>query len=207
MKTEDADRYDNLTRSVFAQIYPVIASQILEKTGIRDGTCIDIGSGPGPLSMALVTSSNLSIMALDNSAKMQSLLMKNTKLQNLSGRIHPIIGDVHRIPLTHGSCDLVVSRGSYHFWRNLPIAFNEIRRVLRDGGLAYIGGGYGSSEIRNAVNQQKKENSSECDMETIPGVRFRKYGPGEIEDSIRSAGISEFRIINDESGFWIIFSK
>jgi SAM-dependent methyltransferase len=207
MKTEDADRYDNLTRSVFAEIYPVIANQILERTGIRDGTCIDIGSGPGPLSIALALSSNLSIISLDASAKMQSLLIKNSRLRNVSGRISPIIGDVHRIPLNQGTCDLVVSRGSYHFWNNLPIAFKEIHHVLRDGGLAYIGGGYGSLEIRNAVNLQKKEHSAECNLETTPGVRFRKYGPGEIEDNIRSAGIDDYQIINDESGFWIIFSR
>lgn len=207
MKIEDADRYDNLTRSVFAQIYPVIASQILERTGIRQGTCVDIGSGPGPLSIALVLSSNLSIISLDTSAKMQSLLMKNVRLRNLSGRIHPIIGDVHRIPLTQGSCNLVVSRGSYHFWNDLPVAFKEIHRILMNGGLAYIGGGYGSLEIRNVVNMQKKEHSIECDLETTPGVRFRKYGPGEIEDNIRSADIADYQIINDESGLWIIFSR
>lgn len=207
MNTEDAIRYDYLARSVFAQIYPVIAGQILERTGIRNGICVDIGSGPGPLSMALVGSSNLSLIALDTSAKMQSLLMKNARIQNLSGRICSIIGDVHRIPLTEGSCDLVVSRGSYHFWKNLPIAFNEIHRVLRGGGVAYIGGGYGSLEIKNAVNLQKKEKSGEYEMETAPGVRFRKYGPGEIEDNIRSAGIDNYKIINDESGFWMIFYR
>ena len=53
MPVEDAERYDQLTRTTYAQIYPVIAEQILERTRISRGICVDIGSGPGPLSIAL----------------------------------------------------------------------------------------------------------------------------------------------------------
>ncbi len=207
MPVEDAERYDQLTRTTYAQIYPVIAEQILERTRISRGICVDIGSGPGPLSIALALKSDLHMIALDTSPKMQNLLWKNIRLRNLTERICPITGGVHTIPLQDGSCDLVVSRGSYHFWSDLPDAFTEIHRILKDGGIAYVGGGYGSAEIRDAINLKKKEENPDQDSVITPGMRFRKYGPGEIEDAIRAAIIGDYRIINDESGFWIIFSR
>ncbi len=207
MTAKDAERYDKLTRTTYAQIYPVIASQILERTGICNGICVDIGSGPGPLSIALTLQSDLFMIALDTSPKMQKLLWKNSRLRDLTGQICPAIGDVHTIPLKSGSCDLVVSRGSYHFWNNLSGAFKEIYRVLKEGGIAYIGGGYGSSEIRDAINRQKQREMPEQESVITPGMRFRKYGPGEVEDAIRDASIDVYRIINDESGFWMVFSR
>jgi len=207
--TEHAERYDQLTRTLFARIYPVIAKQILERTGIVRGTCVDIGSGPGPLTIALAHKSDLHIIALDRSQKMQLLLNKNVQTRDLGDRITPVLGDVHTIPFREGACDLVVSRGSYHFWSDLPVAFREIYRILKVGGSACIGGGYGSSEIRDAVMAQKKEMKYEHDndSENPPGVRFRKYKPGEIETMLEAAGICGYRIINDESGFWMIFTR
>ena len=83
-------------------------------------------------------------MTLDSSPKMQSLVIQNIRSLDLDLRIIPLLGDVHAIPAGEETFDLVVSRGSYHFWNDLPAAFREIFRVLKPGGIAYIGGGYGS---------------------------------------------------------------
>jgi len=44
--------------------------------------------------------------------------------------------------LLNNYADIIVSRGSYQFWKNKTQAFKEIMRVLKPGGVAYIGRGF-----------------------------------------------------------------
>lgn len=205
--SENARQYDEFTRTTFARIYPVIANQILDRTGITTGTCLDIGSGPAPLAIALALLSNLSVTALDNSREMHTLALQNIRARGLSQRVVPLIGDVHTIPAGNEAFDLVVSRGSYHFWADLPAAFREIHRVMKPGGMAYIGGGYGTSQIKAEVLAGRKERGIVDDPDHPSRTRFRKFRAGEIEASIESAGISDYRIISDDAGFWMILRK
>jgi ubiquinone/menaquinone biosynthesis C-methylase UbiE len=207
-KTSDnARQYDEFTRTTFARIYPVIANQILERTGITTGACLDIGSGPGSLAMAIATLSDLHVTALDSSPEMYALAEKNIRERCLEQIVMPVMGDVHAIPAADKTFNLAISRGSYHFWEDLPAAFREILRVLKPGGIAYIGGGYGSARIRDEVLASRKERGIVDDPDHPSRVRFRKFRPGEIEAAIESAGIAEYRIINDDTGFWMIFRK
>jgi len=204
---KDARQYDEFARTTFARIYPIIANQILERTGITRGTCLDVGSGPASLAMAIALLSELHVTALDSSPEMFVLAQKNIRERCMDHLVMPLIGDVHAIPAADASFDLVVSRGSYHFWEDLPAAFKEIHRVLKPGSMAYIGGGYGTARIRDEVLAGRKERGIVDDPNHPARARFRKFHVGEIEASIESAGIRDYRIINDDSGFWILFRK
>ncbi|MFA4861874.1 class I SAM-dependent methyltransferase [Methanoregula sp.] len=204
---EDARQYDEFTRMIFAAIYPVIADQVLERTGITTGTCLDLGSGPAPLALALALLSDLRVTALDCSPEMFVLAIKNIRKNHLEDRVIPVLGDVHAIPAADATFDLVVSRGSYHSWASLPEAFLEILRVLKQGGMAYIGGGYGSARIRNEVLSAMKTRRIAGDPDCPAWTRFRRVAPEEIAGSAESAGIRNYRIISDDSGLWVVFRK
>src|SRR5208283_3036915 len=207
-KTADnARQYDEFTKTTFAQIYPVIANQILDRTGITTGTCLDVGSGPAPLAIAIAFLSDLRVTALDSSREMHALAIRNVRAHDLSLRVIPVIGDVHAIPAEDGAFDLIVSRGSYHFWADLPVAFREFYRVMKLGGAAYIGGGYGTSQIKAEVLAGRKERGIVDDSDHPSRTRFRKFRPGEIEASIEAAGINNYRIMSDDTGFWIFIRK
>ncbi len=203
----DARQYDTFANTDFARIYPVIANQILDRTGITEGMCLDIGSGPASLALALATLSDLRVTALDSSPEMYGLAQKNIRLRGMEESVVPLTGDVHAIPVSDATFNLVVSRGSYHFWNDLVVAFAEVRRVLKPGGIAYIGGGYGSSKIRDEVLIHRKDRGIIDDPAHPVRTRFRKFRAGEIEASIEAAGISDYRIINDDTGFWIMIRK
>lgn len=84
---EDARQYDTYARTTFARVYPVIANQILERTGITKGTCLDVGSGPALLAIALSLLSDLRVTALDSSPAMYELT------QEYPGPVHGRSGD------------------------------------------------------------------------------------------------------------------
>jgi ubiquinone/menaquinone biosynthesis C-methylase UbiE len=144
-KDMDAKKFDTIARALFARVYPVIANQIKERTGITAGNALDIGAGGGYLSIALARITDLHITLLDKSAEMLSIAAKNIAAGGLQARLKPLRGDVHHIPLPDSSIDLAVSRGSLFFWRDQETAFKEIYRVLSPDGVAYIGGGLGNT--------------------------------------------------------------
>ncbi|MDN7024831.1 class I SAM-dependent methyltransferase [Methanoculleus sp. FWC-SCC1] len=201
---EGAQRMDRIAKTVFAPVYPVIAGQILERCGIARGRCVDIGSGSGSLAIALAGISGLAITLLDSSPDMLSVAAENLRETGFSDRCTLLKADVHNIPLPDASVDLVVSRGSVFFWDDLPPAFAEIYRILAPGGRTYIGGGFGSASLRDAIAAEMIRENPEWQT-----FREKNLGPENRERIGRvlaELGVPH-RIVNDGSGFWIMLEK
>jgi tRNA A58 N-methylase Trm61 len=96
-------RMDNLSKTIFKDIYPLIASQIVERCRIKKGVCIDIGSGPGALAIALAKTTDLKIYSRDISTEMHVIAKQNVENEGLSHRIFPLIADVHQLPFDESS--------------------------------------------------------------------------------------------------------
>jgi len=196
---------DEIAKTIFAPIYPVIAKTILERFGITSGVCLDIGSGPASLAIAIAEQSDLSVIALDYSDEMQEAASRNIAESGLTGRIELICGDVHAIPLPDDSADLIISRGSIFFWEDIHTAFREIYRVLRPGGKTYIGGGFGNRELLVSVSaamirkypEWEEKNRKRMSPENL--ARFRT--------ALEEIGVPAYEIISGDGGFWIVISK
>ena len=148
MKT-DPKKMDETSKTCFKEVYPLIADQIIERSRIKDGICIDIGSGPGSLAIAISKVTDLNIYSLDISEEMNQIAKKNIIEEELHHRIFPVNGDVHELPFPDDFADLIISRGSLFFWEDKETSFKEIYRVLKPDGWAYIGGGFGSKTLKN----------------------------------------------------------
>ena len=110
------------------------------------------------------------------------------------------------MPFEDNYADLVVSRGSIFFWEDLGKAFSEILRVLKPGGVAFIGGGFGSAKIEeDIVKKMAKEypewRKSEKKGKKTTIKRRLKIVKALLEEEI------PYESICDESGFWIILRK
>jgi len=110
-----------------------------------------VGSGPDHLAIALASLSDLTVFALDNTELMCRIAESNVKKYRLERRVIPILGDVQEIPYDDVSMNLVVSWESFFFWENLSHGFSECKRVLRPGGIAYIGGGFSNARLREDI--------------------------------------------------------
>ncbi|NMB77993.1 MAG: class I SAM-dependent methyltransferase [Methanomicrobiales archaeon] len=206
LQMTDNFRSDNeLARSVFFPIFPVIAHQILTKADIDTGFCIDIGSGTGHLAIAIATLSNLTVFALDDSEKAGAIAGANVKQYGLSQRVRPMEGTVNLLPFGTGSVNLAVSRGSFFFWPSLSRGFSECLRVLRPGGLAYIGDGYGNARLQEEVwNQMSKRDPG---WQSYQRDLYMRCNPHIIRSALAAAGIFEYELIDNDSGYWIVFRK
>lgn len=199
------EEFDLLVREVFAPCYPVIAKQIIEKTGISDGLCLDLGCGNGYLGLAVAEATNMEVCLLDNDPEMLSICQRNINARQLGERIRTQSGDVHQIPLPDQAVQLAVSRGSVFFWENPVQAFAEIYRVLSPAGMAFIGGGFGTVEIKQQIDRQMEERNPDW-HEHLRG----RIGPGSAEKYpplLADAGIDHFEIDHSPTGLWLIFGR
>ena len=202
---EKADYYNELAQNIFFPVYPVIAHQILKRADIDTGWCLDVGSGPGHLAIALATLSDLMVFSMDSARPMCRVADKNIRRYHLESRVKPIFGNPARIPFDNASMDLVVSRGSFFFWESLSMGFAECMRILRPGGMAYIGSGFGNARLRDEIALQMREQD--------PGWEEKRRGwyarcnQHSVRSALASAGIFEYDLIDDDSGYWVIFTR
>lgn len=201
----DVNKFDAVAREVFAPVYPVIAEQIRERTGITEGICLDVGCGGGYLGIALAKITDLYVYLLDKSREMLAIAEQNITRCGLRERMTTLIGDAQSIPFEDNSVDLVVSRGSVFFWENLEKAFKEIHRVLAPSGIAYIGGGFGTSELKKEITSkmEKRDQQWRKRIEKIKG----EQAVCSLQKALQLAGIMTFSTLKEEAGLWMIIRK
>ncbi|MDD8025169.1 MAG: class I SAM-dependent methyltransferase, partial [Acidobacteriota bacterium] len=187
-------------------IYPYLAQQMKQDYGITSGIAVDAGCGPAYWAIALAKTTDLQVRALDIDPEALAIADRNIAAAGLRDRVKTVLGDIHKIPLPDDYADLVVSRGSLPFWTDKVQAFREIKRILKPGGVAFIGGGLGSlmpSSERTRIRDimEKEQIGAPKELE----VNFEK-----LSQILRQAGIPIFKLTTDEGcicGGWVEFRK
>jgi ubiquinone/menaquinone biosynthesis C-methylase UbiE len=200
---KSAEGFARIAREVFAPIYPVIAEQVLAWSGIRDGLCLDLGSGPGLLSVALAEKSDLTVIALDADPAMARIAQETAA--GRTDRVAPVIGDVHRMPVRDDTASLIVSRGSLFFWEDRVQAFREIERVLRPGGVAFVGGSFGTAALRDTIFAQMQRRNPNWDRDVAR--RSGQATPDQLRRELAASAVACSRIREEEAGFWVEIRK
>jgi ubiquinone/menaquinone biosynthesis C-methylase UbiE len=203
--TNGAKEYAEIANQVFAPIYPVIARQIVDRCKIDAGLCIDVGSGPANLAVALTKITKLEIFAMDFSWDIIRMARTNTEADQFHGRVTLVVGDVQRMPFKGSVASLIISRGSMRFWRNKPVAFKEIHRVLRPGGKGYVGGGLGSSQLGEEISREMIKRGAQWKKGSMKKYRTRDVI--YFQEILCKAGFVHHEIILDDSGFWLYLEK
>ncbi|HIH85625.1 MAG TPA: class I SAM-dependent methyltransferase [Methanoculleus sp.] len=200
---KSAEGFARIAREVFAPIYPVIAEQVLAWSGIRDGLCLDLGSGPGLLSVALAEKSDLTVIALDADPAMARIAQETAA--GRTDRVAPVIGDVHRMPVRDDTASLIVSRGSLFFWEDRVQAFREIERVLRPGGVAFVGGSFGTAALRDRIFAQMRRRNPNWDRDVAR--RSGQATHDQLRRELAASAVACSRIREEEAGFWVEIRK
>ncbi len=194
---------EKMMKGQFKKIYPVIARQILERTGITSGRCIDLGGGPGMLAVELAKASALKVTVCDVTFECIALAKENSLEHGVEERVSAVQGAAEKLPFDDNSIDLVVSRGSIFFWEDQQQGLAEVFRVLRPSGWAYIGGGFGTAELLQEILAEKAD---DLKWDRERQERLAKNPPGHFEAMLLKLGIDGI-VQRGEAGMWIIFKK
>ena len=176
----DAVRYDILSRLLLGPFLARIAADVaaVAPDGAR---VLEVGCGPGHLSVELARQHRLEVTGLDLDPAMIARARANTDRALNRGGSRPsfLVGDVAALAFPDQSFDLVVSTLSMHHWADPAAGLAEIGRVLRTGGRALI-------------------------WDFRPGVRPHLFGPrhAHIPDPVDHTRGSRLRVVNAMPWSW-----
>jgi SAM-dependent methyltransferase len=176
----DAVVYDALSRLLLGQLYRRIAADVaaVAPDGAR---VLEVGCGPGHLSVQLAGQHRLEVTGLDLDPAMIAHAQANTdRAANRGGRQPSfLVGDVSALAFPDRSFDLVVSTLSMHHWADPAAGLAEIGRVLRPGARALI-------------------------WDFRPGVRPHLFGPrhAHIPDPVDHTHSSPLRVVKATPWSW-----
>jgi SAM-dependent methyltransferase len=207
---EGAERMIRAAEGGLAPVYGPLAEEIVERLELADqeGVGIDVGSGPGTLILELCRHTKLHWINADLNPHFFPYFFGKADAAGLSGRVSAIRVDACALPLREDLADVIVSRGSLQFWTDLRQGISEIQRVLKPGGVAYLG--------RGLPERMPLETARKLREERGEGP---KYDPDQTEQQLReimkSLGIEDYRIHrprrnNPEGvnyGVWLQFRK
>jgi ubiquinone/menaquinone biosynthesis C-methylase UbiE len=135
----DAVVYDALSRLVAGSLFRRIAAEVaaVAPDGAR---VLEVGCGPGRLSIRLAGQHGLDVTGLDLDPAMIQRARANADRQGNGDqrRSSFLVGDVAALAFPDSSFDLVVSTLSLHHWADPTAGLTEIGRVLRPGGRALV---------------------------------------------------------------------
>lgn len=164
-KIQTFDDYYTTADTLFAPIYPFLLQDVESAYGqsLSGKNILEIGGGPGHMATQFLARAPQLLVEVDLSRNL--LLKAQTRLTGSpisENRCLLIEAQAETLPLCDCCIDVVFSRGSVMFWQDQRQAFQEIRRVLRKDGMAWIGGGYGIStpaDIRRTIieTRQRRE--------------------------------------------------
>jgi len=148
---------------------------------------LDIGCGTGALSMVIHNKYKPATLSLiDPSAG----FIAKAK-QRLNGYAEYQVGNVSDIPRVNDSVDIVVSGLALNFFPDIAIAFHEMKRVVKPGGLiaAYVWDYAGKMELLRIF----WDTASEIDPEAKrldEAVRFPVCNPEKLQTLFDGAGLN-----------------
>jgi len=138
-----AERMARAAEGTLAPVYAPLAEEIAEKLALagKQGIGIDVGSGPGTLIVELCKRTKLHWINADINPHFFPYFFAKAEAAGFGGRVSAVRADACALPFRDALADVVVSRGSFHFWPDTQKGLAEIYRVLKPGGVAYIGRG------------------------------------------------------------------
>lgn len=202
MDISKAQLFDKQVKENFMPAIVSTAKQVIEDYGVLEGICVDVGCGTAVFAIELCRRSNLKIYAVEKVKAIYEVARMNIENEGLADRIIPMLGDAHDLPFENEFADLIISRGSYHCWKDKVLVFQEIYRILKRGGTSFVGGGFG-----RYITKEKLDRMTTLRDRSLKDDAKAYSSPNEMEEIIHKAGISNFHIIYDRSGLWVELKK
>jgi SAM-dependent methyltransferase len=135
----DAAAYDAMSRLFFGSLFGPVAADVAA-TVPEGARVLEVGCGPGHLSIRLARQHGLDVTGLDLDPAMIERTRANAYRARDGEERRPsfLVGDVAALPFPDGTFDLVVSTMSMHHWADPTAGLTEIARVLRPDARALV---------------------------------------------------------------------
>jgi len=198
------------SQGTLAPVYAPLAEQIVTDFHLADkeGTGIDVGSGPGTLIIELAKRTPMHWINADINPHVFPHFARLADAHGLGHRVSMVRADAQNLPFRDDYADVIVSRGSYHFWQNRKQGFREIYRVLKPGAVAYVGRGFSRDLPLEIARRIRSKQGKKMTYD-------RKKAAAELKQIMTDLGIADHRVETPQPpggedvnyGVWVMFRK
>ncbi len=194
-KNDDGSHFERHAGENLLAVYPWLLQDFFDilHCPVTGAAILEIGCGPGFMLQQFSAHSPSLLVGLDRSLSM----LERAADSNRASNANLVQGDAGSLPFGGALFDAVFSRGSVFFWPDLPAAFFGIRKCLRPGGQALIGGGYGLSTPAEIIDRLRSKRSAD-EKSGIP-----KLDPSEIVTIMHKIGGTARVLQAERRGFWV----
>jgi probable selenium-dependent hydroxylase accessory protein YqeC len=188
---------------LWRKIYPYLASQIMEECQRDYGSVSELGPFSGGISLELARSyPRLAITIGDESAELLEHVETQIALSGLSDRITVKRTDLDHLNFDDAEFDLAILRGAFFFLQTRENLLGEVFRVLKPGGMAFVGGGYGKGTPKELIDEIADES-----RELNRRLGRKRISVVDLEGIVRKSGLANRCDIRKEGGLWITIKK
>ena len=205
-----ASMYEKACRLVIERYYVPLADEIVLE--FKEGRLLDLGTGPGYLPIEIAKRAPLvTLVGLDLSLTLIRMARKNARKVGAAGRLRFEVGNAAKLRFVDHSFNRVVSTGMLHMVKDPVTVLKEARRVLKQGGEAWI---YDPARVSSQIDKTLwKASFSFVEKWTHPLLSLysrlnppRVYTRAQIVSMIESASFKEYEIQGNE-GEWRIKAR
>jgi ubiquinone/menaquinone biosynthesis C-methylase UbiE len=181
---------------LWSDIYPYLASQVMDTYGRQPGKVLELGPFAGGISIEIARRCPLArITIADERPEMVAFFRQEILQAGLEGRMTAIRSSLDKLELESRSFDIVILRGAFFFLPGKPDLMPEIYRVLKTGGLAFVGGGYGKDTPQSCTDAIAEESRVLNDR-----LGRRRLSIQELQTLVKQAGLEARTRICQEGG-------
>ncbi len=199
MQIRDLKRVNALWRD----IYPFLAAQAMELYGKREGDVLELGPFSGGIAIELASNyPGVNITIADERNEMLESFKSQVSECRLEKRIKVTQTNLDKLNFENETFNLVIFRGAFFFLPGTKTLLPEIYRVLKPGGLAFVGGGYGKDATKEAIEAIADESRILNDR-----LGRRRLSIEELQHLVDEAGMTPATRICEEGGVWLVINK
>jgi len=183
-------------------VYPFLAQHIHELYGRQDGNVLEIGPFSGVIFALQKKNVGNSFSIAAFPPQMVNYFRWEANKRGAEDKIMVIESDSSLSGIEENTIDLAVFRGAFFFPFLGEVNFSQIHRVLKPGGLAFIGGGFGKltpDAVINDIGEKSRDINLQVGKIHVSEEQLRKN-----LQAIKVKGKAE--LIN-EGGLWVTMKK
>ncbi len=188
--------------SLWEPVYPHLARHIGEVYGRNAGAVLEVGPFCGVVYDLVRQGIGSSFCIASFPRGMDSFYTGEIAERGMRDRVDMVRTSPDLGGIADNTIDLLVFRGALFFPSLFKVDHRAILRVLRPGGTAFVGGGFGKytppEVIRPLADRSRELNYLIGKKETTVD---------EIQKDLEAAGISENAEFITEGGLWVIIRK
>lgn len=186
---------------LWEKVYPHLSRYIMDLYGLQDGDVLELGPFSGGITKGLLSFSKhlKAVISWDRLEVFDSL---EQEIRGTSNGERLLFKPSSASPLVFldQSFDLVVFRGAFFFLT--PSILGEVYRVLRPGGLAIVGGGYGAYTPQALIEEIAEESKRLNQL-----LRKQWITRQDLAGMIQETALEGKAEISEEGGLWVILKK